>query len=251
MKKYECLYIVNINYDSEGTSAVSARVEAVLKNIGAEVKNSQPWGKRKLAYAIDKERYGDFVLIHFEGENPDLAEFHRELEIEGAVMHYMTIRIDEFPDFDALTIPQAIDKDRKRPGAPGGRRPRTDGPPPAREAAEEPAKEEAKDVEASETTDSEKDTEEPADDTPAETADEETAEETAPAEASTEEVAEEAAPAEEETPAEEEAAEEKSEEEAPADEPADTEEQVDAEAPEAPAAEAEASDEEEKPADAE
>lgn len=126
MKKYECLYIVNINFDSEGISTVVSRMEEILKNVGAEVKNTQHWGKRKLAYAIDKERYGNYVLLHFEGENPDIAEFQREVEIEKGILHYMTIRLDEFPDFDALTVPQAVDADRKRPGmssSPGGRRP--------------------------------------------------------------------------------------------------------------------------------
>ena len=123
MKKYECLYIVNINYDSEGTSAVVAKVEEVLKNIGAEVANTQHWGKRKLAYAIDKERYGNYILLHFQGENPDVTELQREFEIEKGVLHYMTTRLDEFPDFETLSVPQAFETDRRKP-AYGGRKPR-------------------------------------------------------------------------------------------------------------------------------
>lgn len=123
MKKYECLYIVNINFDSEGISTVVARVEEILKNVGAEVKNTQHWGKRKLAYAIDKERYGNYVLLHFEGEDPDIAEFHREVEIEASILHYLTVRLDEFPDFDTLSVPQAVDAERKRFGSTPGRRP--------------------------------------------------------------------------------------------------------------------------------
>ncbi len=130
MKKYECLYIVNINFDSEGISAVVARVEEVLKNIGGELANTQHWGKRKLAYAIDKERYGNYVLLHFQGEDPDISEFSREMEIESGVLHYMTIRLDEFPDFETLAVPQAFEADRgsRRPqgrdSRDGGRRPR-------------------------------------------------------------------------------------------------------------------------------
>lgn len=114
MKKYECLYIVNINYDSEGNSAVITKVEEILKSVGAEVVNSQPWGKRKLAYAIDKERYGNYVLLHFQGDEPKLDDFHRELEIEKGILHYMTIRLDEFPDFDSLSIPQSYESGQRR-----------------------------------------------------------------------------------------------------------------------------------------
>ncbi len=119
MKKYECLYIVNINFDSEGISAVVARVEDVLKRVGGELVNTQHWGKRKLAYAINKERYGNYVLMHFQGENPDISELAREFEIESGVLHYMTIRLKEFPDFETLTVPQAFESDRGR--RPGGR----------------------------------------------------------------------------------------------------------------------------------
>ena len=119
MKKYECLYIVNINFDSEGISAVVARVEEVLKNVGGELANTQHWGKRKLAYAIDKERYGNFVLMHFQGESVNISELAREFEIESGVLHYMTIRLDEFPDFETLSVPQAFEAERGR--RPGGR----------------------------------------------------------------------------------------------------------------------------------
>jgi small subunit ribosomal protein S6 len=115
LKKYECLYIVNINFDSEGISAIVAKVEELLKkNAGATVVNTQHWGKRKLAYAIDKQSYGNYVLLHFEGEDPDISEFSRELEIEPGILHYLTIRLDDFPDFSAMAVPQAFEAERSR-----------------------------------------------------------------------------------------------------------------------------------------
>ena len=196
MKKYECLYIVNINFDSEGVSPVVARVEEIIKNFGGEIANTQHWGKRKLAYAIDKERYGNYILVHFQGENPRISDMAREFEIEAGVLHYMTIRLDEFPDFDSLVVPQAYEADRKRGPAPGGRRPRryedSDAPAESKEeteATEAPAETEAPAPEAEEA---------PAE-APAETPAEEAAEEQT--KVAEEEVAE--APAEDEKPAEE------------------------------------------------
>ncbi len=196
MKKYECLYIVNINYDSEGTSAVVAKVEEVLKNIGAEVAHTQHWGKRKLAYAIDKERYGNYILLHFQGENPDVTELQREFEIEKGVLHYMTVRLDDFPDFDALSVPQAFETDRRKP-AYGARKPRhyeeTTAKPAAKEAegaSEEAQVEEVEKTDATETVEAEA----------VEVAETEVVEENAPeAEASTPEVEEVVESAEEPT----------------------------------------------------
>jgi len=228
LKKYECLYIVNINFDSEGISAVVARVEEVLKNVGGELANTQHWGKRKLAYAIDKERYGNFVLMHFQGENANISELAREFEIESGVLHYMTIRLDEFPDFETLSVPQAFEAERGR--RPGGRdsrdsRDSRDGHRPRRydneEAAPAVAKEATEDVAekvevaevAVEATEEKAETAEVIEETPVEVAEE-----------ATEEVAEEVEVAEE--PAAPEAEVEESADETPeeeAEKPADAE----------------------------
>ncbi|MBT3631852.1 MAG: 30S ribosomal protein S6 [Candidatus Marinimicrobia bacterium] len=222
MKKYECLYIVNINFDSEGISAVVARVEEVLKNVGGELANTQHWGKRKLAYAIDKERYGNYVLMHFKGENPDISELAREFEIESGVLHYMTIRLDEFPDFETLSVPQAFEADRGR--RPGGRDSRDGSRPRRYEKEEAPAPAEKTSDEvvedvaevAAEAAEENAETAEVIEETPVEVA-EETTEEVAE-EAAKEEVAEEPAAPEAEV---EESADETPEEEA--EKPADAE----------------------------
>jgi len=126
LKKYECLYIIHPDFDGEGVSRVAKKVEDTLKTAGGETVNVHHWGKRKLAYFIDKQRFGTYVLIHFQGESPDIAAFQQEMEIDREILAYMTIRLDEFPDFSALSVPQAFDSDRSRRGAPGGRRPRRD-----------------------------------------------------------------------------------------------------------------------------
>ncbi|MBL7120743.1 MAG: 30S ribosomal protein S6 [Candidatus Marinimicrobia bacterium] len=224
MKKYECLYIVNINFDSEGISAVVARVEEVLKNVGGELANTQHWGKRKLAYAIDKERYGNYVLMHFQGENPDISELAREFEIETGVLHYMTIRLDEFPDFETLAVPQAFEADRgRRPGgrdsrdSRDGHRPRryeeqeAAAPAPAAEASDEVVEEDAEVAEVVvEATEEKSETAEVSEETPVEVAEEaaeevaeevEVAEEPAAPEAEVEESADETPEEEAEKPA--------------------------------------------------
>lgn len=221
MKRYECLFIVSADMDGEGTSRVTKKVEGYLQANGGEVANVQHWGKRKLAYLIDKQRYGAYVLMHFSGESPDLAAFQHELELDGEIMAYMTVRLDKFPDFDSLTIPQAYDTERKRGDRGDRRRDRDDGPAPRAEA--KPATEDAG---TSDTAEAESATEAPAEDTPAEdTPAEDAAADDAPAEEAVEESTEEA-PAEEAVEevteeATEESSEEKPEEdkEAPATEP--------------------------------
>jgi small subunit ribosomal protein S6 len=125
LKKYECLYIIHPDADGEAVSRAVKKVEDTLKASGGEPVNVQHWGKRKLAYFINKQRFGSYVLMHFQGEAPDISGFQTELEIDDNVLAYLTIRLDEFPDFATLSIPQSFDAERpRRSGPPGARRPR-------------------------------------------------------------------------------------------------------------------------------
>ena len=230
MKKYECLYIIHPDADGEGVSRAVKKVEDTLKAAGGEPVNVQHWGKRKLAYFIDKQRFGSYVLMHFQGEAPDVAGFQREIEIDDMVLAYMTIRLDEFPDFATLAIPQSFDAERPRRSAPaGGRRPRYRDEEEGEDidvsdlvAPEPPAKEAAVEDSTATATDDEK----PAEDAVIEEApvDEAATEEPVAEEPVAVEVKEQTEPAEEAEPAEEVApAEEATPEETPAEEAPATE----------------------------
>ncbi|MDP6132989.1 MAG: 30S ribosomal protein S6, partial [Candidatus Marinimicrobia bacterium] len=53
------------------------------------------WGKRKLAYFIDKQRYGTYVLLHYNGEGKCTGEFAVELEQNPNILAYLTTSIEK------------------------------------------------------------------------------------------------------------------------------------------------------------
>ena len=112
MKKYECLYIVNSNYDGDGITRVLDKVREYLEGSNATIANVQHWGKRRLAYQIEKQRYGNYVLTHFEGET-DNVSFQKLMEMDEAILAYMVIRLDEFPEFEKTEVPPADTDDVK------------------------------------------------------------------------------------------------------------------------------------------
>jgi small subunit ribosomal protein S6 len=98
MRYYEALYIVNPNYEQD-------RLEAVIKEVDAEVTkfakviNHYVWGKKRLAYPIEKHKYGTYVLLHMELEDPaPLVEFDRFMRLHKAVLRVQTIRLEKQPE---------------------------------------------------------------------------------------------------------------------------------------------------------
>ncbi|MCF7802235.1 MAG: 30S ribosomal protein S6 [Candidatus Marinimicrobia bacterium] len=116
MRNYECLFIVNPNFDGDGISTVIEKVTGYVKEADAEVANIQHWGKRRLAYQIEKQQYGNYVLMHLNGEAPKITDLQRSLELDDSVLAYLTVRLGEMPEFDKVMIPEDESEDDRRGG---------------------------------------------------------------------------------------------------------------------------------------
>ncbi|MEE0510782.1 MAG: 30S ribosomal protein S6 [Peptococcaceae bacterium] len=96
MRDYELLYIIKTELSEEQTQAVIDRYVGILEGEGATVEKVDKWGKRKLAYTIDK-KYTDgfYVLVNFKGEANAVDEADRLMKIDENLLRHMITRVDE------------------------------------------------------------------------------------------------------------------------------------------------------------
>jgi small subunit ribosomal protein S6 len=66
-----------------------------VTNAGGTVDKVEKWGKRKLAYRVDKYREGAYVLFQFSSGPEAVKEFERRLRVSDLVIKFLTVRIDE------------------------------------------------------------------------------------------------------------------------------------------------------------
>ena len=95
MNYYETLYIVHPSLESGRLKDIILVVEESLKKIGGSPLAMELWGKRKLAYFIDKQKYGTYVLLHYNGEGKCTGEFAVELEQNPNILAYLTTSIEK------------------------------------------------------------------------------------------------------------------------------------------------------------
>ena len=95
MKAYELLFFVDPNLDPETRLAVMKRIDNTIAEGNGKVDNVDEWGKRKLAYEIDKLPEGDYTLINFHADPASIAELDRVLRITDAVIRHMIVRRDD------------------------------------------------------------------------------------------------------------------------------------------------------------
>ena len=92
MKAYELLFFVYPSSSEEVRAGVMKRIDVAIAAEGGKVDNVEDWGKRKLAFEIDKLTEGDYTLINFHADPTQIAELDRVLRINDAVKRHMIVR---------------------------------------------------------------------------------------------------------------------------------------------------------------
>ena len=92
MNKYELAVVVNAKIEDDARAAVIEKVQAYITRFGGQVSDVDEWGKRKLAYEIQKMREGYYYFIHFEAETTAPAEIEARLRIMDNVLRFLCVR---------------------------------------------------------------------------------------------------------------------------------------------------------------
>ena len=95
MNYYETLYIIHPALDAGRLKDIITGVDDSLKKMGGNPLAVELWGKRKLAYFIDKQKYGTYVLVQYNGEGKCTSNFAVELEHNPNILAYLTTSIEK------------------------------------------------------------------------------------------------------------------------------------------------------------
>lgn len=100
---YETVYVLNPEMTDEEVEANVQNTVSMLESHGASIIRTERGGKRRLAYPIEKQRYGYYNLIHYHGTNAALNEMERIFRLSDRVLRYLTVRFDKAEHLTSLT----------------------------------------------------------------------------------------------------------------------------------------------------
>ena len=95
MKAYELLLLLNPSLDEETRAGVLDKTQGVITADGGVVDTVDGWGKRKLAFEIDKVTEGEYVLVDFHTIPAAIAELDRVLRITDPVIRFMLVHRED------------------------------------------------------------------------------------------------------------------------------------------------------------
>ncbi|WP_085522446.1 30S ribosomal protein S6 [Tuberibacillus sp. Marseille-P3662] len=97
MRKYEIMYILRPDLDEEQENATKENAKQILTDNGAEIREVESMGKRRLAYEIKGYHNGVYVVLYVNAGEEAINEFDRRVKINDDIIRFMVIR-DERED---------------------------------------------------------------------------------------------------------------------------------------------------------
>ena len=94
-RQYELVYVINPTAGDEAASGLHAQVEEIVKSRGGQIDKTDDWGRRRLAYEIDRHKEGTYVLQVLSGPGAMVGELDRRLKVADNVLRYLIVRVDE------------------------------------------------------------------------------------------------------------------------------------------------------------
>jgi small subunit ribosomal protein S6 len=102
-RDYELALIINPEVSEEETRAILDRVEQIVANYDGQIVKVNNWGRRRLAYPIERHRDGNYVFIDMILTSETVAELERTLKVSETVLRHMVKKRD----------PKAVQKERE------------------------------------------------------------------------------------------------------------------------------------------
>ncbi len=123
MRKYELTFIARPDMPEEELGKLITQMEGVVTGQGGKIEKVEKIGKRRLAYRVERQKEGIYVLFVIEGTGETVKEFERRLKVNDAVIKYLSVRVDEelkrAEKAKAWRAEQAARKPRPRPSGEG------------------------------------------------------------------------------------------------------------------------------------
>jgi small subunit ribosomal protein S6 len=94
MRRYELMLVLRPDAPEDRISAVLEKTTRHVTDAGGQIVKAAPWGRRRLAYQVDRYREGSYHIIHFDSPPEAIVDLERTLLITEEVLRHLVVRVD-------------------------------------------------------------------------------------------------------------------------------------------------------------
>ena len=103
---YEMMFILRPDLNGEQVNQELHKYSSFLKENGAQRVSIEVWGKRRLAYPIQKFQDGIYILTYYTGDGTQVAKIEKQMRFSDEVLRYLTIKQETDFEFEDKAIPE-------------------------------------------------------------------------------------------------------------------------------------------------
>jgi len=122
MRRYELMLVIRPDVADDKSQALIDRTTRGIVAAGGQIVKVAPWGRRRLAYPIDRHREGSYHIILFEAPSDSIVELEHTLLITEEVLRHLVTRVerpakstrgddDDLDELDDTDLPSGLDDD--------------------------------------------------------------------------------------------------------------------------------------------
>jgi len=105
LRHYETFYLLHPDLSDEERTAISEKLRQIIISGHGEIVKIDPWPLQKLAYRVQKQTQGYYVVMEYGASAESIIELTRRLRLDEGVMKFFTTRISQ--EFDAEALAKA------------------------------------------------------------------------------------------------------------------------------------------------
>jgi len=90
---YETTFVTRVDMTDEQLNQLKEKVKGIITSFDGELVHQEDWGKRKLAYTIEKETRGHYTYLVYTGKPGIVKEIERQLRIQDHIMRYLSVNL--------------------------------------------------------------------------------------------------------------------------------------------------------------
>ena len=109
MSYYENVFITRQELGDKDINGVISNLTAILKKSNASVMHTEMWGLRNLAYKIDKNKKGHYVMLQIEGDGAAIKELERNMRIDENIIRFLSLKIDSISQEPSIMMKKTFE----------------------------------------------------------------------------------------------------------------------------------------------
>ena len=102
MRRYETIFIIRPTIAEDEITGIIEKVNSIIEADGGTFIKVDKWGLKKLAYLIKKESQGHYVYVDYASVSASVAEMERIFRIDDRILKYLTVKLADSCDPDAI-----------------------------------------------------------------------------------------------------------------------------------------------------